>query len=203
MSRYIFGFSSAFSIIFNCVKYLNHNKHVEYFKNYNDLIYQKIKLVCKEYEFNEADFSPLTKDGIAKTIGVWDYEGDYIHFKTLGAKRYMVESKKKGVNITVAGLNKKEAVPFIEHLAKTKNMNVFDVFSDELFVDGEHSGKLLHTYLDDVQEFCVTDYLGNKLDVISLSGVHLEPSSYSLSLPELYKKYINHIRQKYKKGDLF
>ena len=185
------------------VKYLNHHKHVEYFKNYNDLIYQKIKLVCKEYEFNEADFSPLTKDGVTKTIGIWDYEGEYIHFKTLGAKRYMVESKKKGVNITVAGLNKKEAVPYIEHLAKTKNMNVFDVFSDELFVDGEHSGKLLHTYLDDMQEFSVTDYLGNKLDVISLSGVHLEPSSYSLSLPELYKKYINHIRQKYKKGDLF
>ena len=82
-------------------------------------------------------------------------------------------------------------------------MTFFEVFDDELFVDGEHSGKLLHTYIDDAKTFYVTDYKGNKIEVTSLSGVHLEPSSYSLSLTELYKKYINHIRQKYKKGDLF
>ena len=182
---------------------MNHSKHEKYFENYNNLIYQKIKLVCEEYEFDEADFSPYTIKGVKKTIGVWDYEGCYIHFKTLGAKRYAVESKEKGLNITVAGLNKKDAVPFIKQIAKDKNMTFFEVFDDELFVDGEHSGKLLHTYIDDAKTFYVTDYKGNKIEVTSLSGVHLEPSSYSLSLTELYKKYINHIRQKYKKGDLF
>lgn len=185
------------------VKYLNHQKHKEYFENYNKLIEQKIKLVCKEYEFDEKDFSPYTIKGEKKTIGVWDKEPVYLKFKTLGAKRYAYETAEKGVNITVAGLNKKVAVPFIKDLAKTKNMSFFDCFNDELFVDGEHSGKLLHTYIDDVKNFFVTDYLGEKLEVTSLSSVHLEPSSYSLSLPNLYKMYINHIRQKYKKGDLF
>ena len=185
------------------VKYLNHNKHQKYFERYNNLVNEKIKLICKEYEFNIDDFSPITKKGKKKTIGVWDREPDYLNFKTLGAKRYATETAEKGINITVAGLNKKDAVPYIKELAKTKNMTFFDVFDDELFVDGEHSGKLLHSYLDDYQEFDVTDYLGKKMHIVTFSGVHLEPSSYSLSLPELYKKYINHIRQKYKKGDLF
>ena len=60
-----------------------------------------------------------------------------------------------------------------------------------MFISGEYSGKLLHTYLDDKQEFDSVDYLGNKEHVISLSGVHLEPSSYSLSLADKYKNYFS------------
>ena len=70
-----------------------------------------------------------------------------------------------------------------------------------MFVDGEHSGKLLHTYIDDRKEFDVVDYLGNKSHIIALSGVHLEPSSYSLSLAEQYKKYISNVETHYKRGN--
>ena len=42
-----------------------------------------------------------------------DFEGYYERFKTLGAKRYMVQKDGK-VNITVSGLNKKIAVPYLQ-----------------------------------------------------------------------------------------
>ena len=85
--------------------------------------------------------------------------------------------------------------------SKKENKSIFELFNDDMFISGEYSGKLLHTYLDDEQEFDCIDYLGNKEHVISLSGVHLEPSSYSLSLADKYKNYLNHIQTKYKKGD--
>ena len=34
--------------------------------------------------------TPTTIKGEKKIIGVWDYDGHYDMFKTLGAKRYMV-----------------------------------------------------------------------------------------------------------------
>ena len=119
-----------------------------------------------------------------------EYAKDSKHYK----------DDKINYNLTVSGLNKKTAIPYLYDLSKKENKSIFELFNEDMFISGEYSGKLLHTYLDDKQEFDSVDYLGNKEHVISLSGVHLEPSSYSLSLADKYKNYLNHIQTKYKKG---
>ena len=192
------------------LKYTNFEQHRKYFELYNKIIDKKIESICKYYEFNIEDFKPKDIYGKEHTIGYYDYDDHYATFKTLGAKRYMVEyatdsphykKDKINYNLTVSGLNKKKAIPYLVEKAKKTKQYIFDLFDDELFVDGEHSGKLLHTYIDDVKEFDVTDYQGNKEHVIALSSVHLEPSSYSLSLAMQYKNYLHNIRTEFKKGD--
>lgn len=180
------------------LKFLNLEKHKAYFDNYNKSIYDKIEKVCKHYDFSIEDFSPRTIKGEVKTIGLWDYEGCYDRFKTLRAKTYLYQ--KDGVyNLTVSGLNKKVAMPYLEEKAKRLNMDVFDLFDDELFIDGEHSGKLLHTYLNINERIKVKDYLGNVSEVKVHDGIHLEPTPFTLSIPYLYLEYIKGVKTKYKK----
>lgn len=192
------------------LKYTDFEAHKKYFDAYNNMILKKIDAVCKHYKLNIEDFSPKDIDGVCHTIGLYDYDDHYETFKTLGAKRYMVEYAKDShhykpdktpYNLTISGLNKKKAIPYLIDLSKRENKSIFDLFNDEMFVDGEHSGKLLHTYIDDKKECDVIDYLGNKTHIVSLSSVHLEPSSYSLSLAEQYKRYISNIETHYKRGN--
>lgn len=192
------------------LKYTNFEAHEHYFKAYNLMIEKKIEKVCKKYNFDINDFKPKDKNGITRIIGLYDYDDHYAKFKTLGAKRYMVEyapdshhykAGKNNYNLTVSGLNKKTAIPFLISEAKRQKTSIFDLFNDEMFISGEYSGKLLHTYIDERLEFDCIDYLGNKEHIITYSAVHLEPSSYSLSLASAYINYLNGIQTKYKRGD--
>ena len=97
----------------------------------------------------------------------------------------MYESDGK-LSITVSGINKQKAIPFIQ----SKKRDPFEVFDDGMFVPPEYTGKLTHTYIDDEAEIAVTDYLGITRKVHYLSGIHLEPASYELSLAEAYVKYL-------------
>lgn len=63
---------------------------------------------------------PKTIKEVPKPIGVWDYEGTYVYFKTLGAKRYMYETiptteHPDRYHCTVAGIGKKEEFDIKKH----------------------------------------------------------------------------------------
>ena len=64
--------------------------------------------------------SPKTIKGIEKPLGVWDYEGNYSRFKTLGAKRYMYEID-NDIHITVAGVSKKSGSEYLKYKYKTND----------------------------------------------------------------------------------
>lgn len=180
------------------LKFLNLEAHKKYFDDYNKDIHNKIDRICKEYDFDIDDFSPRTIKGEVKTIGLWDYEGKYETFKTLRAKTYMYQKDGK-YNITVSGLNKRVAMPYIEAKAKELGLTPFDLFDDELFVDGEHSGKLLHTYLQLNEKIKIKDYQGNVSEIKIHDGIHLEPSAFTLSIPYIYLEYIKGVKTKYQK----
>ena len=158
------------------IKVINNEKHLDYIQRYNKMIQLKIAEMLCRYKLPIESASPIAKNGEPKPVGVWDYEGMYTRFKTLGAKRYMVE-KDGEVNITVSGLNKQVCVPYIFQLSE----NPFDIFNDNLYVPGKFTGKKTHTYIDDLREGDVYDYLGNLGHYKELSGVHLENAPYSIS----------------------
>ncbi len=58
------------------------------------------------YKLPRESISPKNKQGKSKTIGIWDYEGNYSKFKTLGAKRYLVLENDE-LHLTLAGLSNK------------------------------------------------------------------------------------------------
>jgi hypothetical protein len=133
--------------------------------------------------------SPKTIKGIEKRVGVWEYEGTYKRFKTLGAKRYMVETD-KGVNITVSGLNKAVCMPYIFRQSE----NPFKFFSDDMYIPGEYTGKKTHTYIDEKREGDITDYTGLSGHYMELSGVHLSDSPYQMSMAKEFLDYLTELR---------
>lgn len=173
------------------IKGLNAGNHQDYINKYNDTIRKQLYRAMDFHNLPRESIEPKTIKGEKKCLGVWDYEGRYTRFKTLGAKRYMVEQDGK-INITVSGLNKKVCVPY---LVKTYGDKVFDKFNDSLYIPPEYTGKNTHTYIDEPRIGKVTDYLGKTESYNELSGVHLMQSDYSLSISREYADYIRGVQE--------
>ncbi len=129
-------------------------------------------------------------------LGVWDYEGTYNRFKTLGAKRYLYQNGDK-MQLTVAGLSKKNGINYMTEKCNGDMVKVFSMFDDNLYIPALKTGKMTHTYLDNEQSFTVIDYQGNPLDVFTISGVHLEICEFTLSMSELQKMYLSNLKNGY------
>ena len=177
------------------LKVFNMDKHQKYIDNYNKEITSKIERCLKLYEISRSLAKPKTIKGEEKPLGVWDYEGTYSMFKTLGAKRYMYVEDDK-LHITIAGVGKNAGAEFLMWKYKTID-NVFKHFNEGLIFPSSYgaegknaSGKLCHTYIDGYISGYVEDYLGHKSRFEEYSMVYLEPTEYSLSLDEAFKNYL-------------
>ena len=122
---------------------------------------------------------------------MWEYEGKYKRFKTLGAKRYFVETYSddpaKKYSLTVAGVNKKKACDYLVSHFK----DPFDGFTHELEVPLEYSGRLTLTYVDEPCSGIEFDYLGNRCEYYEDSYIHMEPSKYQLTMSDQYRGFLN------------
>lgn len=176
------------------IKVLNAKDHAEYFTNYNKNIESKLKKMCFLYDIDYSRVSPKTIEGKIKPIGVWDYEGTYSRFKTLGAKRYMTEED-GNLSLTVSGVNKKFAIPYLKDKYGS-NTNVFNAFDEGLIIPENYTGKNIHTYIDDYHSGEVTDYLGKTYHYSEMSAVHMEPTSYEMSFANEFIKYLKGVRTK-------
>lgn len=172
------------------VKGMNIDKHQEYINRYDKIIVTKLEKALKFHHIPPEAIRPKTIKGVEKVLGVWDFEGVYTHFKALGAKRYMTE-KDGEVSITVSGLSKQHAVPY---LINKYGDDVFDAFDDDLYIPPKYTGKLTHTYIDDEMHGVLIDYTGTPARYDELSGVHLEPAEYSLSLADVYINYLEGLK---------
>ncbi len=171
------------------IKCINYEKHKKWIADYNKDITEKI---LKSIKYNALEYkTPKTIKGIKKPIGVWDYEGKYCRFKTLGAKRYMYEEGGK-LYITVAGLSKSQGRDYI-----AKQKNPFDFFNDNMYIPKEATSKLTHSYIDDLLECDIIDYKGKKIHVVSKSSIHLEKCDFTLSLSDSYKNFLRMLEHGY------
>lgn len=171
------------------IKLTNRGKHIKYFETYNKDVETKLKEMCEHYQIDFNRCKPKTIKGVEKLIGVWDYEGTYKHFKTLGAKRYIVENDNGEFEITVAGLSKK-AVEYIKTESKKQGVDIFDFFNNYMYVPTNETHKNTHTYIDTEYICFITDYTGNRKKVMCKSGVHLSPCDFTLSLSDMYLDYL-------------
>lgn len=171
------------------LKMLNYDNHTGYIEWFNNQIIEKMEKMIQYYKLDSKDLSPVTKKGKVKTMGVWDFEGCYDLFKTLGAKRYLYKEG-DDIQITVAGLSKQNGVNYMKEVCNDDPLKVFEMFDNELYVPADRTGKMTHTYVDDELKFQVVDYLGDKHTVETLSGIHLESCDFTLSIAEHYKKFL-------------
>ncbi len=179
------------------IKCKNFEKHKKYFEDYNKWIIGKLKAVDEYYNLGGEWISPKDKDGIEHPLGVWDWETEkkpYTKWKTLGAKRYLVEQDGKN-KMTVAGLPKKCILTLEEKFGD----KLFDRFDTGLTLAGEDTEKNLLTYFDNFPfTETVTDYLGNVSTVSEISYVHMETTEFSFDRNKSFIDYLIGIRQERK-----
>ena len=167
--------------------------HKAYIDHYNELVHQKIGKMCEYYKLDPNSFKPKTIQGVEKPIGVWDYEGVYNRFKTLGAKRYLTEQD-NDLHLTLAGLSKKNGINYLKEQAHNDFTKVFKMFNDELYIPTNKTGKNTHTYIDDPKEFIIKDFQGHQTHVIAGSGIHLSEADFTLSISKEYGDFLDKLR---------
>ena len=183
------------------IKFLNYEKHKGYIDWYDQDLTRKLREMCKARLIKFDELNPKTKDGVPKPIGVWDYEGTYDLFKTLGAKRYMIYENQR-IEITVAGLSKQNGVDFMIEQAKGNVLEVFRLFNDQLYIPPHRTGKNTHTYIDHSMSAYITDYLGNETYVQSSTGIHLQACDFTLSISNQYTDFIRNFKEGYFYGGI-
>ena len=179
------------------IKLLNYEKHIPYIEWYNKNLIKKLKKMC---DFRKIDFKlmkPKTKEGIEKMIGVWDYDGHYTHFKTLGAKRYLVRYDNGELALTVAGLSKKNGIEYMKRVCNNDYRKVFDMFNDGLYIPADETGKNTHTYIDEEMKIQSIDYQGNVEDIFIPSCIHLGKCEFTLSISKQYGKFLKDFKEGY------
>jgi len=163
------------------IKFLNVEKNKHIFEDYNQSVMDKLKQVAAERKIYFDLFQPKTIKGVAKLLGVFDFEGVYTQFKTLGAKRYCYTGVHGDLHLTVAGVNKKTGVHALQSI---------DDFDFDFVFSAEHCGKLTHTYLDDEFSGVVVDKYGNSAQYHELSAIHLEKAEYHMTITTDYELFL-------------
>ena len=133
--------------------------------------------------------APKTIKGEPKPLGVWDFEGVYKRFKTLGAKRYIYDDE-KGLHTTIAGLPKIKGVEYLLNISNNDINKVYQNFNNDMTVPKGQAGKLVHYYDDEKKSAVIKDFQGHYTKVTSLSAVHLEPTGFTLSLANQFLDFI-------------
>lgn len=203
------------------IKGFNFDQHQEYFIKYNNRVSNLLHRVCGHYNIPFSKVAPKTQKGETKMLGVWEQEGTYRYFKTCGAKRYLYMYEDGFVNMTVSGLNKIYAMPYLickwndipldsEEYKKILKAyqgdreckkwvieqdfvydDIFYEFGDGLLIPAGHTGKLTMTYIDETKEGNVVDYLGQEYHYNVESGIHAENQSYFMGI---YGEYYNFLK---------
>lgn len=167
---------------------------------YNKNVIQKINNVCDDLHLDPERFSPKDKDGKEHTIGLFDFDGFYEEFITLGAKKYadikwidlkkvkkennvieIKDNKAKILEITVSGVPKEGA----------KALKSLEEFTDDFVFDYKYTGKNLIAYNDDQEEFDLVDYNGVKMHITDKYGICLVPTTYKLGISKEYADLIS------------
>lgn len=177
------------------IKGINFEKHLDFFKIYNMKNRLRMNKMCNALNIPFSYVCPKTITGEEKLLGDWDIEESYKLFKACGAKRYMYVYESGKLSLTVAGLNKKAAVPYLLEHYNGDVMAILESFEDGFYVPAGHTGKQTLTYIDEERHGHVLDYLGMDADYYERSGIHMEAQSFSMSQTEEYLNLLHGISE--------
>lgn len=195
------------------IKHTRYWAHAEYFDAYNKQVINDLAKAAAFHKIPIEKFMPKTKKGDCRPLGVWDFDGDYNDFMSLGAKRYMyhmdTEVVKDGrkvivpnmLHCTIAGVNPEEGAKYFDfkyggNIGKYFNEDL--VFPESYVKDGKTcsgTGKLTHTYINDEISGTFTDYQGRTAEYYEKSFIHLEGCSYTLSITQEFTNFLTMIAE--------
>lgn len=121
------------------------------------------------------------KNGNKYYLGLYEYEGTYKQFITLGAKKYCYVDQDDRLHITVAGAGKKTGAA---ELARHGGIKAFK----EGFTFKEAGGT--ESIYNDITEPFTVDIDGKQLNITS--NCLIKASTYTLGITGEYKRILNH-----------
>ena len=166
------------------LKFVNYEKHQQYFRDWNLKIAEKSFLVCEKRGFNKEKLFPKDVNGTPWFLGFFADEGESEKFKTLGAKRY-IQQKDGKIKITIAGVGKEKGGSYFANLE-----DPLEAFGFNTIIPRYDTGKLVHLYSDEEIKGLIIDYLGNIGNYDEKSFIHLSPSEYKLGLEDTFESYL-------------
>lgn len=145
----------------------------------------------KEINFDEFNSARIARDeltdgcaidprGKIQYLGIFDYEGKYDKFVSLGAKKYVVEIDGK-LTITIAGVGKIAGGKELEELGGIECFNTGLIFRAGAAMEWRYNDDLTHTITIDGQKIVVTP------------NVATTPSTYEVSMSRDYDALIHDI----------
>ena len=167
------------------IKFLHPEKHQDFTREFNNKIGKELLKAMRHHKLDPELIAPKTINGKPKPLGVYELDGKYKRFKTLGAKRYIYEDEEGKINMVVAGLPKKSGKAYI-----SKYKDPFKIFTKDMNVPITESGKQTATYIDYETSGHIIDYLGNEGYYHEMSSINLDATSYNMSLAGDYVKYL-------------
>lgn len=152
------------------IKFVN-EKHIAEFEKLND------ELIAKALENDIQAYAE--KDGEKYFLGIWDNDGAYKRFKTLGAKKYCYDSLNKNgeltFNVTVSGMHKKKGA---ERVGSIENFLIGKTFHDV--------GRTT-SYYNDVKPFTI---LIDGCKFTTASNIGIVDTTYTLGVTNEYWELI-------------
>ncbi len=133
----------------------------------------------------------VDRHGEVHYMGVFEDEGYKVpnRFKTLGAKKYVLEDENKNLHVTIAGVNKKKGGT---ELGKIENFNEGFIFTE--------AGGTESVYNDNVD--MVLDIEGHELRITD--NVVIRPSTYTLGITADYRRILDGLIDiKYSDHDIY
>lgn len=183
------------------IKGLNFEKHLPFFTFYNFMNAHNMRKMCNAMGFDFDMVCPKTVYGEKKMLGDWEIEKSYLHFKAVGAKRYIYvyppdkKHSEPWLWMTCAGVKKEEAVPYLLKINKGDWRGAMEDFEDGLVIPAGHTGKQTVTYIDKEISGYAYDYLGSRFEFHELSCVHMEPQLFSMSQTDEYLDLIKGVQR--------
>ena len=137
-------------------------------------------------------FAPKDKKGIVHRLGIFDYEGIYDSFKTLGAKKYCYVKNGK-LEMTVSGVRK----------GAVSQLKSIDEFKDGLVFDVEHAKKTLMSYEDDMQPIVWNKGQYDEFYSTYKYGICALPTTYSLGITEEFNEFVTMLQNGSTETEIF
>ena len=166
------------------IKYIDCDSN--FFNEYNEKIADRENMRADMLGIPRDTFIPKDKKGISHRLGIYDDEGVYKKFKTLGAKKYCYINKKNKLLMTVSGV-RKSAVSQLHNIDDFKDGTVFDV---------EHAQKLLMTYIDDMTPIVWNKGHYDEFYSKYKYGICAQPTTYSLGITDDYESILTMVQNK-------
>lgn len=149
---------------------------------YNKEAIQNIK------RYNEDRINDSKKSGAYATsitgniyyMGVYDLDGEYKKFTTLGAKRYAYTDDDDRLHITISGVNKEAGACELENIENFRDGFIF-----------KNSGKTESFYVD-IPEERIIYREGKPIELTSYVGIY--NTTYEMTLSDDYSTLLNSIR---------